>query len=291
MNAVVVRRLAKRLGVVVVTVLAGGLLCATMVRLAPGFDTDERELDSRLNAASVREIRNQRAGERNVGRFYIGFLVKASRGDLGESRTLNRPVLSLLRERLPVTLRLVGIGLLLAWTAGFSTAVTAAMARNTAYDWLLTLAVSVCLSLPAAVLALLVVYWDKPACLALALAVLPKLYSYSRNILIENCKRLHILAARAKGLGPMRILIWHVLPVGAPELLALVGVSASVAIGAAIPVEALCGIPGIGQLSWQAALGRDLPLLVTITVLVTLVTLIANTGADFATGSNHQEAQ
>jgi len=102
---------------------------------------------------------------------------------------------------------------------------------------------------------------------------------------------LHILAARAKGIGPLRILLWHVLPVGAPELVALAGVSVSVAIGAAIPVEALCGIPGIGQLAWQAALGRDLPLLVTITVLVTLVTLIANAGADFVDGSNHQEAQ
>ncbi|MBV9609466.1 MAG: ABC transporter permease [Acidobacteria bacterium] len=291
MKGVVARRLAKRLGVVILTVLGGGLICATMVRLAPGFDTDERELDSRLSADSQNQIRGERAGERNVKRFYVNFLANAMHGDLGESRTLNRPVLALLRERMPVTLRLVGIGLALAWAAGFSMAVTAAMARATAYDWLVTLAVSVCLSLPAAVLALLVVYWEKPAYLALGLAVLPKLYSYSRNLLIDNYKRLHILAARAKGIGPLRILLWHVLPVGAPELVALAGVSVSVAIGAAIPVEALCGIPGIGQLAWQAALGRDLPLLVTITVLVTLVTLIANAGADFVDGSNHQEAQ
>ena len=54
----------------------------------------------------------------------------------------------------------------------------------------------------------------------------------------------------------------------------------SVAIGAAIPVEALCGLAGVGQLAWQAALGRDLPLLMNITILVTLVTLLANSGAD-----------
>ena len=41
---------------------------------------------------------------------------------------------------------------------------------------------------------------------------------------------------------------------------------------------ALCGLPGIGQLAWQAALSRDLPLLVNLTVLVTLVTLLANSG-------------
>jgi ABC-type dipeptide/oligopeptide/nickel transport system permease component len=52
------------------------------------------------------------------------------------------------------------------------------------------------------------------------------------------------------------------------------------AVGAVIPVEALCGLAGVGQLAWQAALARDLPLLVNITILVTLVTLLANSGAD-----------
>jgi len=53
-------------------------------------------------------------------------------------------------------------------------------------------------------------------------------------------------------------------------------------LGAAVPVEALCGIAGIGQLAWQAALGRDLPLLVNLTALVTVITLAANWGAEFA---------
>jgi ABC-type dipeptide/oligopeptide/nickel transport system permease component len=54
------------------------------------------------------------------------------------------------------------------------------------------------------------------------------------------------------------------------------GVSASLAFTAAIPIEALCDLPGVGQLAWKAALGRDLYLLVTLTVLVTAVTLVAN---------------
>jgi ABC-type dipeptide/oligopeptide/nickel transport system permease component len=75
-----------------------------------------------------------------------------------------------------------------------------------------------------------------------------------------------------------------VIPVAAPQLLAVAGISVSIAIGATIPVEALCGLAGVGQLAWQAALGRDLPLLVNITVLVTLVTLLANCGADLIGG-------
>ena len=56
--------------------------------------------------------------------------------------------------------------------------------------------------------------------------------------------------------------------------------SGRLALGAAIPVEALCSIPGIGQLAWQAAMGRDLSLLVTVTLLVTAITLMANTTSD-----------
>jgi ABC-type dipeptide/oligopeptide/nickel transport system permease component len=50
-------------------------------------------------------------------------------------------------------------------------------------------------------------------------------------------------------------------------------------------VEALCGIAGLGQLAWQAALGRDLPLLVTLTVVVTIVTLAANMTSDIVNES------
>jgi peptide/nickel transport system permease protein len=81
-------------------------------------------------------------------------------------------------------------------------------------------------------------------------------------------------------LSELRILFWHVVPVAGPQLVALIGVSVSLAVGAAIPVEALCGLAGIGQLAWQAALARDLPLLMNITMMVTLVTLLANSGAD-----------
>jgi peptide/nickel transport system permease protein len=136
------------------------------------------------------------------------------------------------------------------------------------------------LCIPAAVLALLSVLWNMPGSLAIALIVFPHSFRYAHNLLVKAYSRPHIIAARAKGLSEARILFWHVVPVIAPQLLAVAGVSVSIAVGAAIPVEALCGLPGIGQLAWQAALARDLPLLVNITVLVTSVTLLANSSAD-----------
>ncbi len=77
----------------------------------------------------------------------------------------------------------------------------------------------------------------------------------------------------------------HILRTTAPQLLALAGVSVSVAFAAAIPVEVVCDLPGIGQLAWKAAMGRDLALLVTLTMIVTLVTLVANSAADLMTHS------
>lgn len=262
------------------TVLVGGFLSAMLVRLAPGFDADERELDPHLNAASVQAIRESRQHNRNIFHFYFSYMRGAANGDLGTSLALGQPVRSLLRDRIPLTVRLLTMGLLLAWALTLTLALSAAWLRASAYDTLTTLISGTLLCLPAAVLALLSVLWNVPGSIAIAMIVFPHTYRYSRNLLMKAYSRPHIITARAKGLGEARILFWHVVPIVAPQLLAVAGVSVSMAIGAAIPVEALSGFAGIGQLAWQSALARDLPLLVNITILVTLVTLLANSGAD-----------
>jgi peptide/nickel transport system permease protein len=266
--------------VIVATVLLGGLLSATLVRLAPGFDVDEAQLDPHLSSESVQALRQTRLEQRNIFRFYLHSLDRAVHGDLGMSLSLGQPVTQLLHDRLPLTLRLVTLGLLLSWTATLALALSAAWMRLLAYDAVATVISGTFLCIPAAVLALLSVLWNVPGALAVALIIFPRDYRYARNLLEKAYSLPHIVTARAKGLSELRILFWHVVPVAGPQLLAVAGVSVSLALGAAIPVEALCGLAGIGQLAWQAALARDLPLLVNITVLVTLVTLLANSGAD-----------
>ena len=262
------------------TVLLGGFLSATLVRLAPGFDADEQQLDPHLSAESVQALRAARQQDHNVWRFYFSYMNRAVHGDLGTSLALAQPVRTLLRDRAPLTLRLLAFGLGLAWVAAMSLALTAAWLRISTYDALTTMVSGTFLCIPAAVLALFSVLWNVPGSLAIALIVFPHIYRYARNLLAKSYSLPHIITARAKGLGEARILFWHVVPAVAPQLLALAGVSVSMAVGAAIPVEALCGLPGVGQLAWQAAMARDLPLLVNITILVTLVTLLANSGAD-----------
>ena len=86
----------------------------------------------------------------------------------------------------------------------------------------------------------------------------------------------------AFGLHPARILAFHVAPPVLPELLALSGISVSMALGSMVPVEALCDSPGVGQLVWQAAMARDLPVLVNVTLLLAALTIAANLLADTA---------
>lgn len=274
------RRIARHGFMIVAVVLLGGLLSAVLVRLAPGFDVDEAQLDPHLNSQSIESLRQARAVENNILHFYFHSLQRAVHGDLGTSLSLGQPVTTLLRQRLPLTLRMVGIALLLSWSSALALALTAAWLRFFAYDAAATLVTGTLLCLPAAVLALLSVLWNVPGALAIALIVAPRDYRYARNLLAKAYSLPHIVTARAKGLSELRILFWHVLPVAGAQLLAVAGVSVSLAIGAAIPVEALCGLAGVGQLAWQAALARDLPLLMNITILVTLVTLLANSSAD-----------
>ena len=271
---------------ILLTVLVGGLLGATLVRLGPGFGVDERELDTRLSADSIEAIRAERAKDNNIGLFYVRYLKGLVHGDFGFSRSLNRPVAELLRERLPLTLESLGLGVLGGVSVGLALALLTVWWRASGADLVPSLVSGLCLAMPAAVIALLFLWlgpWIGAATRwAIAVVVFPHVYRYAKNQLIATSQAPHVLAAQAKGLSPARVLWAHVFTPAAPQLAALAGIAVSLGFGASIPIEVICDSPGVGQLAWRAATDRDLPLLVTITVLVALMTLLVNSLADIA---------
>ena len=270
----------RRLCVLPVLFLLAGFCGASLLRLAPGFDVDERELDVRLSAESIARLRESRASNGNVFTYYARFLGGVFTGDLGVSRTLERPVTELLSERLPVTVRLLWYGILSAWMAGFGAALAAVRWPSIVADAAGTTASCVLLSLPAGLIAILFLYWRGPLPVALGLLLFPRIFTYARNVLENSRAMPHVIQAHARGVGATAILFRHVVPVAFPQLGALAAISVSVALGAAIPLEALCDQPGIGQLAWQAALARDLPLLVGLTLVMALVVMSVNTISD-----------
>ena len=262
--------------------IGGALLSATLVRFAPGYGVQERELDPRWSAQSVEALRQKQALHEGLPLFYFHYVSALAHGDLGESDSLKRPVRELLRQRLPVTSNSVARGLGVAWLAAALLASLGLGSRGWFYEASGTAFSSLLLSLPSAVVAMLAVHLRTPVFCAISVVVFPRLHRYVRSLLLRSYDQPHVLAARTRGLGSGAIFWRHVLPVAAPPLLALFGVSFAIAFGAAIPIEALCDSPGLGQLAWQAALSRDLPLIVNVTFVVSLVMLAANSVADLA---------
>jgi peptide/nickel transport system permease protein len=270
---------------VLLTVLLGGLIAATLVRRLPGFGVDEREFDPHYSQDSVRRIRQEsRPSDHGAVLDYLRFLARAVTGDLGISASFHRPVAALIAERFPQTLASAGAGLGLGWVLGMLFAIAAALSRS-AFDFCAGALAALLLCLPSSVLAPGVglagpLDGRKAAAAVVAMVIFPRVFRFARAILGRVACAPHVLMARARGVGPARLVWAHLLRPCAPAMLALLGVSVSVAFGAAIPIEVLCDSPGLGQLAWQAALKRDLPLLVDITLLVSLMAGVSGLAAE-----------
>jgi peptide/nickel transport system permease protein len=255
---------------------------AMLMRAAPGFNSDDQELNAGLSAESRRAMRLARQADANIPRFYAHYLAALLKGDLGTSRSLNQPVKDLLRERLPVTLLNLAFALAAGWLLGLSLAVAAQTLRSRTLSFLANCLSGTFLSTPAAALALIFLLLRWPPAFAAALLIFPKIHRYAENLLRQSSEMPHVLTALAKGAGPLRVLAWHVAPVALPQLIALVGVSLSLGLGVLLPIEVVSDVPGIGQLAWQAAQSRDLPLLVNLSMIVTFATVCATLASDAA---------
>ena len=111
------RAAVRRLGAFALTVVVAVCGAAALIRLAPGFGMDERLLDPRLSAESVRAIEARQRGEAGFSLWLWRYAAGLLRGDLGESTALNRPVSELFAERAALTVRNTATGLTFAWVA------------------------------------------------------------------------------------------------------------------------------------------------------------------------------
>jgi peptide/nickel transport system permease protein len=258
---------------ILLLVFAAGLASALLVSYAPGSGVDERELDRRLNESSIRELRSNKASASDVFGNLRHYMVGLAKGDLGYSESNHAPIAGLIADRAPETLREIAIGLAGGWFFGL---VLAIPKRG------FSIIAGLLLSLPTALIAYLCVAAGAKSVLVLVIVLTPKIFRFARNLLSQAYTAGHVEMARARGVSEPRILAAHVLPAISPQLLALAAASASMAIGAAIPIEAICDVPGLGRLAWNAAMARDLPLLVNLTMLVAVATTVATAVSEMA---------
>jgi peptide/nickel transport system permease protein len=257
------------------TLAFAGLLGILLVRMAPGFGVDERELDARYDSRAVAGLRTEGPTVWAIARDFAGRLQS---GDWGSSQSLGLPVRQLLAERWPVTVASIGIGLVLAWCLALLLGVAGVLWRG--FDWLGSGASFGLLSLPAGLVAFLVFLAGAPAGIGIAAVVFPQIFRYVRQLMRDAMEQPCIFAAAARGVGRAVVVLRHAGALVRPQLLSLLGVSCATALGAAIPMEALCDSPGLGHLAWKAAVSRDLDLLAPLILVITLAIVVANALAD-----------
>lgn len=240
------------------------------------------------------------------------YLAALAHFDLGWSVAFDRPVLSLICERLPTTLVLMGSATLLSFGLGSFLGIVAASHPGSLRDRLLSMASLTLYAIPGFWLALLLLIvfavdlrWlpfsgfetvashktglarlaDIARHLVLPVVTLSLIYlalylRVMRAAMGEVWRQDFIHFARARGLSARRILWRHVARNALLPLVTVLGLQSAAMLGGSIIIESVFAIPGFGRLAQEAVAGRDAPLLVGLILVSALFVLSINLVVD-----------
>ncbi len=309
------RYLLKRIALLVPLMLGITLITFTVIHLAPGEPVDMQMAMNPKVGKEARERLTKFYGlDKPLHEQYFSWMGRLARLDLGRSFSSdNRPVLDKIKERLPITLSLNIIALLLEFGLAIPIGVMAAVYRDTWLDKGITVFVFLGFAVPTFWLALLLMYlfgvklnwlpisglhtlgyeayswigrlWDLSRHLLLPICVasfgsLAGVSRYMRSAMLGVIDQDYITTARAKGLSE-RVVIWkHALRNALLPLITLAGFSIPGLIGGSVIFETIFAIPGMGQLFYQGVMSRDYPVVMGILVIGAFLTLLGNLIAD-----------
>ena len=237
---------------------------------------------------------------------YFTWLGHALQGDLGRSMQSQVPVTESILERLPVTLELAALSIVLALLVAVPIGVYSGYRPGSVVDRIATFVCSITLSIPSFLLGVLLVFvfavslsalpvtgWTPlseglgPHVLSLILPVVTLaavetvgFIRLLRNDMVATLQQDFVLSARARGLSTPRILLAHALRPSAFSLLTVMGVSLGRLIGGTVIVETLFSLPGLGTLVVTAITGRDYLLVQGIVLVVAVAYVLLNALVD-----------
>jgi peptide/nickel transport system permease protein len=278
--------LARRLASAFLVLVLVSALSFGIIWLVPG-DPTAVLLDANATPEQVARLRTQLGLDKPLPLQIVEWYGRILRGDLGQSILLNRSVMAAILERLPVTLSLAGIALMLAIVLGVTAGIVAAMNHNRWPDQVIMAAALFGLSVPDFWLALMMVFllavkfglfptggfvpfqdsvvgWARsiamPA-LALALVQMGFIARMARASMLEVLNQDFIRTADAKGLSRADIVIRHGLPNALVPILTVSGIVAGALLGGTVIIEQVFSLPGVGRLVIGAILSRDFPVI------------------------------
>ena len=287
-----------------------------VIHLAPGEPVENQMGET--STQSDRELRERLKEiyglDKPLHVQYWSWLTRLVRLDFGRSFSPDaRPVLQKIGERLPVTLLLNIVEMMVIVVLAIPIGVLSATRQYSRFDKVTTIFVFVGFATPDFWLALMLMIlfgvqlgwlpisglrsptweylsfwqqqWDFVAHLALPILVatfggLAGFSRYMRQSMLEVIRQDYIQSARAKGLPERMVIAKHALRNALLPIVTVLGLSLSGLIGGSVIVESIFAIPGMGQLMVQAVFERDYPVIMGNLVIVASLTLVANLIAD-----------
>jgi len=269
------QRLARTLLVVLLVIVGSTLL----MRFAPGYLSDAREMDARYAGAARIELSAEAARSGTLWQLLSNEMHAWTKGSLGLSRQYDVPVLQLIGPRLAVTGSLMLRSIVLAWTLALCASLLSSAGRNPSMLWQAPAAVL--LAVPTAAMATLsLLAGSGGPVLVMTLLLAARDFKFLDRTLRTAWRDPCLLQARAQGIPALRLVRAHILPGIRPQLLALATLSIVTALGALVPVEVIFNVPGVGQLAWNAAMNRDLPVLLAVTMIMAIAVTLAGMTSD-----------
>jgi peptide/nickel transport system permease protein len=305
----------KRLIFMVPLLIGITIICFTVMHLAPGSPTDlQTQMNPRVSAEAKERLRTMYELDKPLHQQYWSWVKKLAVLDLGKSFSSDhRPVADKILERLPITILLNILSMLLILLIAIPIGILSAVHQDSPFDKITSVFVFVGFAIPTFWLALLLMiffgvnlswlpisglrslnYEYLPAGAALwdliKHLILPVLLSafgglaglsrYMRSNMLEVIRQDYIMTARAKGLSERVVIYKHALRNALLPVITILGLSIPGLIGGSVIFETIFAIPGMGQLFYMSVMARDYPVVMGILFIGAALTLLGNLIAD-----------
>lgn len=287
----------KRLLQLIPILLAITFLSYGMIRIA-GSDVVEQKMENTSGTVSQEMIDNARAElglDKPFVVQYFTWLGNLLRGDMGTSYVSNKPVFSTFVSKLPATLLLTAVSILLTVLISIPLGIWSAVKQNTATDYVIRTASFIGNSLPNFFVSLLLMYFFAirlgwfpvisggvslqsvalPA-LTLAIAMSAKYLRQVRATVLDELSKDYVLGARARGVKFSTTLIKSVMKASLVTIITLLTLSIGSLLGGTAIVESIFMWDGVGKLAVDAITMRDYPLIQAYVVWMAIIYVMVN---------------
>ena len=304
----------RRLLIVLPSVLGISLLLFTVLALAPGDPFGELASNPAVPPEVRAALRAKFGLDDPVWSRYLHWLVAMLQGDWGFSFVSRMNVDTLILQRLPTTLIVIGSAQLLAILVALPVGVLAATKPYSVFDQIANTLAFVGFSLPTFFTGLLLIlvfsiqldwlpfvyradlsatgwrfYWEHVRQSIMPVTVIglfqgASLVRYVRSAVLDVIRLDYVTTARSKGIGERKVIVKHVVRTALIPVVTLVALQMPIIFGGAIVTEQIFRVPGIGSLLISSILANDTPVVMGVTFVISCLVVLFNLMADIIYG-------